>query len=146
MTLFLRITSYCSTNKFSESRLCRVVLLGVHWCRRPLMSVVERGWGLGENGRGRSKAHVARTRTGAGRGRHRCTSTSSIYIYKLLEVAVHRSAPPSFPPRRVFASSASRSRPTSNRSQMPPRIAAAVMPPPRCGRISDSQNVSAISS
>ena len=30
MTLYLRIASCCSTNEFSESRLCRVVLLGVH--------------------------------------------------------------------------------------------------------------------
>ena len=36
MMLFLRIASYCLTNKFSESRLCRVVLYWVcTWRRRP---------------------------------------------------------------------------------------------------------------
>ena len=58
---------------------------------------------------------------------------SNSVIYLLLEVVVCQSAPPSFPPHHVLASSRSRPRLTSNRSQMPLRIrcgdAAAEMPP-----------------
>ena len=67
LTLFLRIASYCSTNEFSESRLCRVVLLGVRvasaspWCKSSDGGGTGAGTGTERGTRGR----------GLGRGRER---------------------------------------------------------------------------